>query len=108
MTPNHTATPWVYEENCVYRLNDKGVNHFWANVCTAGKLEEIASKEECEANAAYIVKACNSHHDLLEALEEARKIIADIDDACLDCNCHWRFDEEAIDAAISKAKGESE
>ncbi|AXU19691.1 hypothetical protein C7W88_17050 [Novosphingobium sp. THN1] len=36
--------------------------------------------EEVEATAAFVHQAVNSHHDLIEALREARKIIADIDD----------------------------
>lgn len=36
--------------------------------------------KEGEALAALIVQAVNSHHRLVEALEGARKIIADIDD----------------------------
>lgn len=39
-----------------------------------------AGETEAEALTAWNTRAVNSHHDLIEALRAARKIIADIDD----------------------------
>jgi hypothetical protein len=61
---------------------------------------------------AVMIQVANSHliaaaPDLLRELENARGVIHAIDNAGLDCDCHMNFDDEAIDAAIAKAKGET-
>jgi hypothetical protein len=62
--------------------------------------DSTASEAIAEANAAYIVRAANSHHDLLEAL----KAIVALDDG--DSPDLWHFEDEfnAARAAIAKAE----
>jgi hypothetical protein len=59
-------------------------------------------EDESKANAAFIVRACNSHYELLAALEAMTK-------ACMD-NQDFRHRNGVVlfnaHAAIAKAKGE--
>lgn len=62
---NHTPTPWETSVN--------GYMQF--DVCEANGGNMIADLSECEnqiANAAFIVRACNSHAELVAALVTAR------------------------------------
>lgn len=75
----HTPLPWVANDKHSganpWRIeNDEGV---YAN---GGWIIAECMGPDAKANAAFIVQAVNSHHRLVEALEKARKIIADIDD----------------------------
>ena len=66
----HTALPWTtLDTECVLVEYKKG------------KFEEVVkpghtmTHEEAKANAEFIVKACDNHYELLEALELAEKLI---------------------------------
>lgn len=56
------------------------------------------------ANAAFIVRACNIHYDLLEALEALR---AEVEDHTKRSGWAGRGAREIADNAIARARGES-
>ena len=85
-TPTHTPLPW--EAQVLETENDPGVYIVGSNlgglVCAALPWPtEIESGDysRVEANAAFIVKAVNSHHRLVEALEAERTWHEDHDKA---------------------------
>ena len=61
----HTPTPWFYSNGEVYDIKDN-------QICLVSYYQDGRVK----ANAAFIVRACNSHDALVEALEalEARAL----------------------------------
>jgi len=65
MTTQHTPTPWQHGEGiCEHKIYS----------ITRPELDEIArcygdSAKEAHDNAAFIVRACNAHEGLIEALE---------------------------------------
>ena len=72
----HTPTPWSIghsmERNYIYG----GGSHL---ACIGSRengffIHDDGSLNESEANAAFIVRAVNSHDDLLEALEETVRV----------------------------------
>lgn len=71
----HTPTPWVVIEN--KRLGMIKINH--KQPCEFGDTSDIAQiftsldEEKDRGNADFIVRACNNHHSLLNALEELLK-----------------------------------
>ena len=73
----HTKFPWIIAEQdkrFVYALNDKGYNRF--SFLVQGDSETPV--EELEANTQFIVKACNAHEELVEALKDAQKKLISI------------------------------
>jgi hypothetical protein len=58
--------------------------------------------EQVEIDAAYIVRACNAHAELLEALRAARKKIEMWPEGS---NPEYFSEIKAIDKAIAKAEG---
>jgi len=103
----HTETPWVADGRLICRT-DNHMNEI-ADICGFDDAhpDRMVEKniDEDEANAAFIVRACNAHDELvaaLEALESAHLFFkfSGIGDA----------ESEAIDlavAALAKAKGEA-
>jgi hypothetical protein len=71
----HTPLPWTFEAGVEDNEGEFYVCHA-GTVCT----ETTVCNPRNEADARLIVQAVNSHHRLVEALREARRIIADIDD----------------------------
>jgi len=64
MEPKHTPLPWFNETECLIpRIYGPG--H-----CPVAS-SNIPIKEIDEANAEFIVRACNAHYELVEALEQA-------------------------------------
>jgi len=64
----HTKTPWsIVHDTQIYGLDEE-------NVATANRMQ---GRDNQVANAAFIVRACNSHDALVAALEDIRDIIAD-------------------------------
>jgi hypothetical protein len=61
----HTILPWAIEDDQA-SISARG-GEDWIADCN--QLNGL-SYEECEANASYIVKACNAFPDLVKALEE--------------------------------------
>lgn len=76
MTHTHTPTPYIVHYNtdenqhCIVseERTDSQWNRVVAVVGQAGKAPQHITKEN-EANAAFIVRACNAHDALVEALE---------------------------------------
>ncbi len=96
---DHTPTPWIASNQYLYAGNPErslpiaSGQHDWATDRGG------ASHEEAVANAAFIVKACNSHDALVKALEE----IGYIDDF-LDANTAKRMLGIARDALSELCK----
>jgi len=74
----HTPTPWKAvtvngEPNQSMILDGEGFNHWVAHIQHNGEY----MPEKQKANADFIVKAVNSHEDLIWALKTAIEIICD-------------------------------
>lgn len=86
--PMHTPLPWLqgkpYVEE-IHSLRKRTVAITNAN--------DRRFEPEDEANAEFIVRACNSHYDLLEALRYARRFLNPVD-----------HDVAFVDAAIAKGE----
>jgi hypothetical protein len=67
MTQKHTETPWTLGKGTVRIRNAENV--LVAECYTTGNSIRYPGKEEREANAEFIVRACNSHAKLVEALK---------------------------------------
>ena len=98
----HTPGPWTLGKG-KYRVRTEDGTLVAECYTTGNYMRYPRDKVEQNANAHLIAAA----PDLLEALIEARETIQKIDDATLDCGGSWQFDDEKIDVAIAKAKGES-
>lgn len=90
-TQTHTPTPFKqgYNDNQV----------IWADYKRVATLE--CSNKDWKANAKFIVKACNSHYELLEACKEALIMYKDIQP-----KGGWQHVEDALENAIQKAESE--
>lgn len=106
MTTTHTPTPWTLD---THKYTDDGnkcrtfVIHGpdYAIGRIQGPFSVLGKDQEKEANAAFIVRACNAHYESLEALEDLVKA----HDAGMGANAvALRIDMAR--AAISKARGE--
>lgn len=115
MKTEHTPTPWKYEyvdRNRAVISAPKGANHVY---CLFGefvgppdfeKQTQLVtctiSHQEAEANAAFIVRAVNSHAALVEALEAAQDELS----AIVDGNPNMVDDStlDKISAALELAK----
>ena len=76
MTTKHTPLPWALTEYTNYDGFSVQTPDFG---CIAERWEEGATEArrlEMHANAAFIVRACNSHYGLLGALKIAREYVA--------------------------------
>lgn len=105
----HTKTPWVTEQidaDSVYIMpspDNEQRRRPITEIVTGwyGDSGDYIKDAENAANAAFIVRAVNSHAELLEALEAAQIALAGFEDGN---NCAWLARNKAI-AAIAKAKG---
>lgn len=91
MTTKHTPGPYINEGCLVWTLDSKARMDMESFVCEARD----------EENAAFIVKACNSQAELLEALERLEHAAE-----------HGTIEQQGYAAkiaraAIAKAKGEA-
>jgi hypothetical protein len=85
--PAHTPTPWLPDIVMSEQIwSDRGAVHS-AQITTRedqdGQCTRVATATgrtvaECRANAAFIVRACNNHRDLLRELKVAVKFFAAI------------------------------
>jgi hypothetical protein len=87
-TAGHTPGPFTHIGRTIYGANDTAI------ACT--KLINVPDYEQ-QANAAFIVTACNAHHDLLEA---CKLFLAHHNGECVALPEAM----EAARAAIAKAK----
>lgn len=73
-----TITPWQANESTASWLIETD-EVFIASVGSSGLTDE-----ENAANAAFIVRACNSHATLVKALEDMRRLAASLEDMLKD------------------------
>lgn len=109
----HTPTPWQLTpiDNAI-----RG-RIYWVTAPARGHLKKIFiadagfdvdganTRKEADANAAFIVRACNSHDALVEALAEAEIALATIE--CQDTNQaskNLRFAKERATRALPQAR----
>jgi hypothetical protein len=100
----HTPTPWESNFNRIESKDDHGVdNDGWM-------IAECIGPEQ-EANAEFIVRACNAHDALVAACEKIEKLRSDLlegatsmDEGALLTEGADAFDD--IEAALKLAKGE--
>lgn len=89
----HTPTPWRISGTSSHRVTGKhGVLANCGNDSTHSAVED-----QCAANAAFIVRACNAHEELLEALQKI-------------ATCESQAPGDVVDiarAAIAKARSEA-
>jgi hypothetical protein len=106
MKAKHTATPWFADsEGAIWRRDPKELYENGGGVAgdapiaraSAGKAD-WENKYPVEANAKFIVRACNAHDDLIADLRRIGEMcrIAQVDRIIL----------EAISAALAKAGAE--
>ena len=66
----HTALPFLRMNRTIYALNKRGINIFDASVQAGWNDEDVRLTDaELEDIAAFIVRAVNSHYEMLEALK---------------------------------------
>ncbi len=104
MEQKHTQLPWTsfFDED-----SEDGTLTIESDTSTTFesvaevKYQDIAG--EAEANAEFIVRACNSHYELLESL----KLVLTVVKKCHDCWHLSSTDEEEsfVNKAIAKAEG---
>lgn len=70
----HTELPWRVHPYMSLRVVDQN------DITIAGTGTDSAIRDQWEANARFIVRACNAHTDLLAALEEAATELAEAAD----------------------------
>ncbi len=91
----HTATPWQLEERETDFVLQDADGEF-INYLTKSRHIDDLIDEEAEANAAFIVRACNAHDQLVKATRE-----------CLDQLEHeakWGSNSEPLQDAINSAR----
>lgn len=77
---NHTPTPWAVGRSldglpCVDAPTESSCT---LEICTVwGTEKDMIVNDECGANAAFIVRACNSHEALVEACQELLQELVD-------------------------------
>lgn len=104
----HTPLPWFTK----WETNIFSGRRLVAN--TGGYQNNIIDETPQNiSNAEFIIRACNSHADLLEALETAYKAISSLEinafGSANDGEIQWPIRDELLDRlakAIAKAKGE--
>jgi hypothetical protein len=98
MTQKHTALPW--------KLSDQDLGTFLK--CGNGyPIAIISENPDCKANAALIVRAVNSHYELLAALKDATRIVEQCgqwQDTNETTTQIFKEEIEKFEAAISKAE----
>jgi hypothetical protein len=80
MTASHTPTPWVVEKNSVNAENGSVVSIAECGLSAPGQSwsgTDYSTREHQAANAEFIVRACNSHDQLVAALKAALATIED-------------------------------
>lgn len=96
MEVKHTPLPWKAEEGAARGAWIMGADECWSALA-CGDDDRTAI-----ANTGFIVRACNSHYDLLVALKDCRNAMYADNPAD-----GWAEIISAADAAIAKAEGRS-
>jgi len=102
-TSAHTPGPWVIDKygSVTHGRECVSANGF-SMVMSPGD-----GQNEAKANAAFIVRACNSHYQLVESLREAIEELWDRDHSSTD-RIQFERDNASLFAALSHAGGASE
>ena len=87
----HTKIPWELMEE-----TQSGVTSYYINQYKKGRRETVCHSIGTQANAEFIVRACNSHDSLVAILEQ---IIKDVDD-CFETSDLRKF----YDRMVANAK----
>lgn len=95
----HTPTPWKRSENNWGRVN---IHNFPNGGGTNIIADLVGNAEEMDANSAFIVRAVNSHDDLVEALQGFMKCRAYDGKDYIKCSPNWE-DFEKAEKALEKA-----
>lgn len=104
MPANHTPGPWhvqpIGRQGYIEADGPKFICDMQADVCSAP-----ADVAEMEANAAFIVKACNCHEELVGAAEDALQSLKRLPDRA----GAWRVTcIMQLEAALAKAKAKGQ
>ena len=116
METKHMNTPWyAYHDtnrgpiseiyNCELTKDPDGIYHVPHGTSLIAQVANVGDTATHKANAAFIVKACNAHEELMEALQQIFEHAYD-DDTPTDQICA-DFDDmrEIARAALKKAEG---
>ncbi len=97
-TALHTMTPWIVDNV----KTDGGLNITYVATATDEQISPIAkvTSHNASANAAFIVRACNTHDELVAALEDAYQALSE------EMGFYQSTTAIKIRAALRKAKGE--
>jgi len=95
---SHTPTPWKAEENRVFQIKHPT---FRIAICTSNSADYLEEK----ANAEFIVRACNNHDELLEALKESQIALYDAMHAGHLSRSYGGKVMDKIEQAIAKVEG---
>jgi hypothetical protein len=110
----HTALPWVANKARIEQPDMPGFNGSRYRIADAYSSDVLACTpkfKEAQANAAFIVTACNSHYEMLDALKRCTAEIAkEAHRLQFVLGAHERSDVldrlvQEANAAISKAEG---
>ena len=103
MNMKHTPGPWAIAASS---NPDNGTG--WRDIVSTGTVFSPSYVGEAlDDDAAFIVRACNSHDDLLAALSDFREWHANnFDDFAPDINAQLLCLDNAAHAALAKATGE--
>lgn len=84
----HTPTPWAVESDnsspSIYVIQDWEAQHIHPSWNCVANIWSVQKRQVQEANAAFIVQACNAHDDLVEALKYATSEIEEFYKAAVD------------------------
>lgn len=115
---DHTPGPWKVKHeqgDMPYVVSEQGKK--WGNPVVCQFYEDVTpedsvtfgpwlkANENAQANAEFVVRACNSHDALLEALDSLLSF-AEFGDITGKGRTIWEV-KQAARAAVNKAKGES-
>lgn len=90
----HTATPWKQLKKSffgIYKNRNVTIGHAYT-----------------DGDAEFVVKACNSHDALVDALKNTLQTLKDDRDDAIeangeDCNNHWKLEIAEIESALKMA-----
>jgi hypothetical protein len=88
----HTPLPWRYQDDDTFDLLDNK-RIVGANLISPALVFGGLARES-EANAEFIVRACNAHYEMLEALKSVRRYLEQIN-----------VTSHQLNVAIAKAEG---
>jgi hypothetical protein len=79
---SHTPTPWLYEitsDHAPAFIYVENSDNDLAGIAIADCKAVDLTYAECDANAAFIVRACNAHDELVAALEQSKEYTAELE-----------------------------